>query len=167
MELYILRHAIAEDRGSSNYRHDSLRPLTERGIARMNRGARGMARLGISFDLILTSPYVRARQTAETVAAILRPPSDLLLFPPLAADVPALETVTALSRRTASLNSVLLVGHEPQLSRIGSILLAGDTVLSLRLKKGGMFKLTCEGLYPGSATLDWWLMPKHLRQLAG
>ncbi len=166
MELYILRHAIAEDRGASVYSHDSLRPLTEKGIERMNRGARGMARLGITFDLIMSSPYVRARQTADIVAA-LGPTSCVELFPPLAAAISAFEAITEISLRAEGLNSVLLVGHEPQLSQIGSILLAGDTVLDLRLKKGGMFKLTCENLYPGSATLDWWLMPKHLRQLAG
>ena len=166
MELYILRHAIAEDRGSSGYSHDSKRPLTAKGIERMNRGARGMARMAINFDLIMSSPYLRARQTAEIVAAALCPTSCLELFPHLAANVSALETVTEISRREEGLNSILLVGHEPQLSQIGSILLSGGTGLDLRLKKGGMYKLRCENLCPGSATLDWWLMPRHLRQLA-
>ena len=167
VELALLRHAISEERGSSDFSDDSLRPLTEKGVEKMRLGAQGIVRLGINFDLIISSPYVRARQTAEIVAAALRPATYLELFPPLAADVPASETVTKVPLRIEGFSSVLIVGHEPQLSQIGSILLAGDLSLDLRLKKGGMFKLTCETLIPGSATLDWWLMPKHLRQLAG
>ncbi len=166
VELTFLRHAISEERGFPGISDDSLRPLKESGVEKMRIGAQGIARLGINFDLIISSPYVRARQTAEIVAAALRPATYMELFPPLAADVEAIDAITEIRVRTEGLCSVLIVGHEPQLSQIGSILLAGDLRLDLRLKKGGMFKLTCENVSLGPATLDWWLMPKHLRQLA-
>lgn len=165
VELTLLRHAISEDRGFPGITDDSLRPLKERGAEKMRIEAQGIARLGINFDLIISSPYLRARQTAEIVAEALCPATSMELFPPLAADVAANDAVTEIRVRTEGLCSVLIVGHEPQLSQVGSILLAGDLRLDLRLKKGGMFKLTCENVSPGSATLDWWLMPKHLRQL--
>src|ERR1044072_5656017 len=71
-ELYLIRHAIAAERGDA-WPDDSKRPLTESGIARMRKAARGLARLDVTIDLILSSPLVRARQTADIVAAALDP----------------------------------------------------------------------------------------------
>lgn len=167
MPLYVLRHAIAVERGSPDYAaDDSARPLTEDGIQKMRRGARGIRRMGLDFDLILTSPYRRARQTAEIVADALDALERMEIFSPLAADVAPEEAVAQAAERAAGSESVLLVGHEPQLSEIGSILLAGNTELGLQLKKGGLFKLECSRIGPGSGTLEWWLTAKQLRQLA-
>ena len=66
MNLYILRHGIAADR-SSKYPDDNLRPLTRKGIDRMRREAKGMSAIGIAPDVIISSPLVRAIQTAEIV----------------------------------------------------------------------------------------------------
>src|SRR5436853_7070712 len=66
-ELYLIRHGIAEERGD-RWPDDAKRPLTEDGIDRLRKEARGLARLGISIDLVLTSPLVRTKQTAEIVA---------------------------------------------------------------------------------------------------
>ena len=68
MELYILRHAIAVERGSPGFEEDSTRPLTPAGEGKMRQIAKGMRALSVDPDLILSSPYVRARQTAEIVA---------------------------------------------------------------------------------------------------
>ena len=74
-ELYLIRHAIAEERGDS-WPDDAKRPLTDDGTAKMRKAARGLARIGVRFDVILTSPFVRTRQTAEIVATAFdeRPP---------------------------------------------------------------------------------------------
>src|SRR5204862_5897048 len=74
-EIYLIRHGIAETRGDA-WPDDAKRPLSEDGMSRMKKEARGLARLNVSFDVILTSPLVRTRQTAEIVAAALdaRPP---------------------------------------------------------------------------------------------
>src|SRR6185295_9701455 len=67
-ELYLIRHGIAEERGEA-WPDDAKRPLTEEGIARVRKSARGLARIGVAFDMILTSPLVRTRQTADAVAS--------------------------------------------------------------------------------------------------
>src|SRR5258706_7668086 len=71
-ELYLVRHGVAEERGDA-WPDDAKRPLTDEGISRMRKVTRGLAELGVSLDLILTSPLVRARQTAEILAAGLHP----------------------------------------------------------------------------------------------
>ncbi len=68
MNLYILRHAIAAERGLPEYEDDSQRPLTSKGEKKMGKIAEAMRALGLEFDLILSSPYLRAKQTAEIVA---------------------------------------------------------------------------------------------------
>jgi phosphohistidine phosphatase len=166
MDLYALRHAIAADRGNPEYiQDDSKRPLTRKGIRRMLRAAQGMKRLRMKFDVILTSPYVRARRTAEIVAETLGGDTPLELFQPLAAEVPADQAIRQIARRTEGLDSVLLVGHEPQLSAIASLILSGSPTLALELRKGGMFKLEAEQIQAGTGVLEWWLTPRQLRRL--
>src|SRR4030095_12905242 len=69
-ELYLIRHAIAEERGDA-WPDDAKRPLSDQGTSRMRKAARGFERLGVSLDVVLTRPVVRARQTAEIVAAVM------------------------------------------------------------------------------------------------
>src|SRR5215475_7857649 len=71
MEIYILRHGIAVDRGTPGYKKDSDRPLTEEGDEKMRQIAKAILAMDLRFDLILSSPYLRARQTAEIVGAEL------------------------------------------------------------------------------------------------
>ena len=79
MRLSLLRHGIAADRGSPEYENDSERPLTPKGERRMRRIAKGIQASGLSYDLILSSPYLRAKQTAEIVAAGLSTPEGVIL----------------------------------------------------------------------------------------
>jgi len=71
-ELFLIRHGIAEARGDA-WPDDNKRPLTERGITRMRKSARALAKLGMTIDVVLTSPLVRTRQTAEIVASAFDP----------------------------------------------------------------------------------------------
>ena len=71
-QLYLIRHGIAEERGDA-WPDDSKRPLTERGISRMRKIARALEHLGVTFDVLLTSPLVRTRQTAEVIASVFEP----------------------------------------------------------------------------------------------
>src|SRR3979411_2836134 len=71
-ELYLIRHGIAEERGDT-WPDDAKRPLTEEGMASMRKEARGLARLGVILDVVLSSPLVRAKQTAELLATGLDP----------------------------------------------------------------------------------------------
>ncbi|RPI07837.1 MAG: phosphohistidine phosphatase SixA, partial [Zetaproteobacteria bacterium] len=116
MDLYVLRHAIAVAREDESVSHDSDRPLTEKGIAKLRRVTRGMRALGLSFDLILTSPYRRARQTAEIVAAAMGAGKALDRTPHLAPDGDPRALIHLVRSRIGTNASILVVGHEPYLS---------------------------------------------------
>src|SRR5436305_15219678 len=76
-ELYFIRHGLAEERGDA-WPDDNKRPLTDEGMSRMRKAVRGLARLGVTVDVVLTSPLVRARQTADIVASGLAPPPPIV-----------------------------------------------------------------------------------------
>lgn len=165
MNLYILRHAIAEERDADKYPDDSKRPLTKKGATRMRRIAQGMNALGIELDVILSSSYTRAKQTAEIVAKEFSAESKLRFSKHLeTGDSPKLIDEI---NRLGKLENVLLVGHEPDLSELISVLLVGDSRLPLTMKKGGLCKLTVGNLKHGQcASLEWLAPPSvsmHLR----
>lgn len=167
MELYVLRHAIAVDRGAPEIRRDSERPLTPAGAKKMQRIARGMRALKISLELILSSPYLRARQTAEVVAREFEAESRLELSPLLEPGADPEELMGLVAGHYASLGSVMIVGHEPSLSELISMLLSGEERMAVTMKKGGLCKLTLEGPHYGRcATLEWLLTPRQLTRLA-
>lgn len=166
MNIYILRHAIAVERGTIGYEDDSLRPLTEQGINKMQQIALGMKALGLSFDLILSSPYLRAQETALLVAKAFNIKSSSIvssksLFP----EIPFKGLLIEINEYK-SINSVLLVGHEPHLSELISFLLMGTKTLPLNLKKGGLCHLSADfPVKPGSAHLHSLLSPAQLRRI--
>jgi len=160
MEIYILRHGIAVDRGSPGFKKDSDRPLTKEGEEKMHQIADTMLAMGLKFDLILSSPYTRAEQTAQIVADTLD--HEVTFTKSLAPDANALELIAEINDEKP--HSVLLVGHEPDLSRLISVLVCGTSDSSFELKKGGLCKLTAETITFGRcATLNWLITPKHLR----
>ena len=162
-EIYILRHGIAVERGTRGYAKDSDRPLTTEGRKKMRRISRTLRKFELSFDLILSSPYVRARQTAEIVAKVLKAEKRLKFSEHLAAEGDAEELVEQLRRLYHSPASVLLVGHEPYLSQLISVLLTGEPDLALTLKKGGLCKLALQRLaYARCATLEWLVTPRQM-----
>jgi phosphohistidine phosphatase len=166
MDLYILRHAIAGERNASTPGGDSQRPLTVEGADKMLRIARGMKASGLSFDLILSSPSLRAKQTAEIVVNVFGHAKSLKFSSALAADGNPQELVSELRRDHRKRKSVLLVGHEPYLSRLISLLISGSTSLPITLKKGGLCKLSIDALrYGRCASLEYLLTPRQLRLL--
>jgi phosphohistidine phosphatase len=168
MNIYLLRHAKAVERGDPGYSTDSERPLTPDGKKKMRLIALGMKRLGLSLDLILSSPYVRARQTAEIAVQALGKTKRLKLSASLAAIADPAEIVAELNKSHRSCESIMLVGHEPNLSRLISKLVTGDLHLVMDFKKGGLAKITVgESLQYGQcACLDWILTPSQLCGLA-
>src|SRR5262245_29578427 len=161
--IYVLRHGIAVERGTKGYPLDSQRPLTPEGRKKVRRIAKTLRRLGVSIDLILSSPYVRARQTAEIVAKVLGSGKRLKFSEHLMAEGDAEDLIGQLSRLYYSAASVMLVGHEPYLSQLISVLLTGKPDLAMTLKKGGLCKLVAQRLaYTRCATLEWLLAPRHL-----
>jgi len=162
MEIYILRHGIAVDRGAKGYSNDRERPLTKEGEEKMHDIAAAMQKMGLEFDLILSSPLVRAKQTAKIVAESLGEEVTITEF--LSPESDALELIAEINDEKPQ--QVLLVGHEPDLSQLISVLTTGDTDAAIELKKGGLCKITSEKLTFGQCgTLNWLLTPKQLRSL--
>jgi len=165
MMLYVLRHGVAEEVGPEGT--DGSRRLTPGGRRKLRAGAAGMRALGVTFDAILTSPLVRAAETAVIVAEAQgsqAAPRELSALEP---GVPPVETVGAL-RAFARHEHVAIVGHEPSLSGVVAFLLTGSPDgLRLVLKKGGLVALEVHDPgRVGRATLRYMLTPRQLRRLA-
>lgn len=166
MDLYVLRHGIAVERGTAGYDVDAERPLTADGKKKMRQIANAMKAMDLSFDLILSSPYVRAKQTAEIVAGVLMVEKNLELSLNLEPEGSFQHLVNELRECYATRRSVLLIGHEPQMSQAISIFLAGTDGVLIVMKKGGLCKLKINDLIPGRcAELDWFLTPRQLRRI--
>ena len=163
MNLFILRHGIATDPDVPGFTTDADRPLTSEGRRKLRRIADAMDALELSFDLILSSPYLRARQTAEIIAGALGGHKKLELSDTLTPGGSPAKLVELLNSLQPAPESVLLVGHEPYLSNLISLLVAGDASFPVVLKKGGLCKLSAESLQAGRcATLEWLLTPKQM-----
>jgi phosphohistidine phosphatase len=163
MNLYIMRHAEAEDEAQSG--GDEARALTLRGRERTRDAAGGLRALGLRFDAILSSSLLRAAETAELVADEYanNPPPQVL--PALSPQIPAREALAALSP-FARHGEVLAVGHEPQLSKLVGLLLTSSGAVAIRLKKGGCVALAVsKAIEPGAAELRWMLTQRQLRKL--
>ena len=166
MELYLLRHAIAKPR-SSRYEDDSKRPLTKEGRQKMAKNAEGMKNLGIAFNAVISSPYVRARETAEIAVEVLKIKKPIQFCPNLVPDVPFDLLVDELKTKFSKAGQVILVGHEPHMSHFISFLLTSGQQISIDLKKGGLCCLTLPKITgPGGATLNWLLTPSQLQLMA-
>ena len=156
MNLYFMRHGIAVDRADSGAGSgDRERQLTPKGIKGMNKAAKGLATLSLSFDRILTS-VAQSLHLEERVEEIEQ----------LSPEQSAQDLLSGLVAYSGK-KEILLVGHEPQLSSAISVLLSGTSGAVIRLKKGGLCCLQVDGLPPrDSAVLHWALTPKQLRLMA-
>src|SRR5438105_102208 len=156
MNLYILRHGLAVEPEAGSYENDAARPLTPKGKRKLKRIGRAMKALELSFDLILSSPYVRARQTAEIVAEALKAAKRLEFSSMLTPDGSPKKLITYLQAEQGASEDVLLVGHEPYLSSLIALLISDHASARVELKKGALCKMAAESLKAGRcATLEW------------
>jgi phosphohistidine phosphatase len=161
MKLYLLRHGDAGERGDPKFSNDAERPLSFKGRERTKLLAHALRSWEISFDVIWSSPLVRARQTAEIVAHGLRLHRRLEFTGHLAPGADAEKLVALVNGFRPAPRSALLVGHEPFLSGFISLLCTGGPQLSLTLKKGALCRLEVERLdCTRCASLDWLLPPR-------
>jgi phosphohistidine phosphatase len=167
VNLYILRHGIAVEPGTPDFENDSERPLIPKGERRLHSAAAAMKKLELSFDLILSSPFIRAKQTAEIVAGELKLKKRLEFSDELAPGGSFNALIHALNELKPTLENVLLVGHEPYLSRLISLLVSGGENTTVEMKKGGLCKLEVGELRHGQcARLAWLLTPAQMELLA-
>ena len=163
MNIHILRHGIAVAHGAPGYARDADRPLTRAGRRELRQIATAMKKLELSYSLILSSPYARTRQTAEMVADKLRLRDKLKFSEHLIPNGSLEKLIQSLQRSGPRLKNILLVGHEPYLSGMISLLVSGKPHFDVRMKKGGLCKLSIERLEHGRcATLAWLLTPKQM-----
>lgn len=162
MRIYILRHASADPRGPDG-EDDPARALTPKGHKQIRDLAATLRALKLSFDCMLCSPATRALETAQRFHKALQLPKDLVLTldDRLGLDADAEDAEEALKEHLED-QSVLLVGHEPTLSRLAGRLLGFEDAW-LRLKKAGFVELRLVSKDPLRAELHGWLRPAHLR----
>ena len=166
MKLLIVRHGPAGNREEweAEGQDDRLRPLTRKGKKEVRQAAAGLVRLVPSLELLATSPWTRAAETAEIVAR------------EYGCEIAEVEALTSDSRpenlgpwlqQQRSRSSVGVVGHEPHLGLLVGYLLSGESVSFVDLKKGGACLVEMEDPErPGSGTLQWLLTDRELRRLA-
>jgi phosphohistidine phosphatase len=159
--LYLVRHAIAAERGDK-YPDDGKRPLTSHGIARMRQVVKGFRTLDPEINLVLTSPLVRARQTADILVAGLSPAPDLSVEDTLAPGHRPETVVDGLSAY-ASLEVIALVGHEPDLGILAAWLIGAREPLVF--KKGAIARIDVSGKLGRDGQLVWLATPRMLRGL--
>jgi phosphohistidine phosphatase len=159
--LYLLRHGIAVAHGTPDIPDDE-RPLTPKGEKRLREIGRGLRRLALKVDQIVTSPLPRARRTAEIVADALGQTDRLEESDALRPDRTAAMIRDWLAGRPAQ--NLVLVGHNPNLSEFLWLLVAGEHAPVIgELKKGGVAALVAG---PGAGhRLDWLATPRLLRRL--
>lgn len=158
MNLYLIRHAIAVE-DSGRYEDDSQRPLTDKGRKKMRQIAKGLRALGVEFDLILSSPYVRAAETAEIVAEVFKMKKDVQFSENLIPMGDPNQLIAEMNEKYAA-DSVALVGHEPFLTALVGLLVSDNARVDLTIKKGGVCSLSTDDLHhTRKATMDWLLTP--------
>lgn len=164
IELYLVRHAVAAERGPK-YPDDRLRPLTPAGSRQFGKSVPGLTALDVCIDVVLTSPLVRARETAMLLAAGLKPQPAIVEVEALAPGGRLQAVVEAIKSHSKRQKKIALVGHEPDLGELAARLLGARG--NVEFKKGGICFIQMDGATPGGpGTLRWMLTPKALRALA-
>jgi phosphohistidine phosphatase len=163
VELHLVRHGIAEERGPE-WPDDAKRPLTRKGSIRLKEEVAGLAVLGVTFDLVLTSPLVRTRQSADLIARRIAGRPRVL---PLEALSPggSPSRILAALRAHAGTPRIACVGHEPDLGKFAAALIGAPR--PLEFKKGAICRIDLDGLPPsGPGVLRWFAPPRLLRRSA-
>ncbi len=157
MIVYFLRHAHAEE--SDGRIPDTQRKLTERGIRHTRRLSRMLKLMDVEVDRLYSSPLVRARQTADIIGAgmELKPILRDELAPGF--DLAGLQAIT---RASAMDDSLMIVGHEPDFSKVMSNLIGGGRII---MKKGGIARIDISAYQPLRGELMWLITPKIFENL--
>jgi phosphohistidine phosphatase len=167
MEIYLVRHGIAVD--AANGEPDELRPLTDTGRRRFRKVARKLGKHVSKLDLILTSPLVRAVQTAEILAGEVKH-AELSVLPELNGEHPAQAALAAVAKRAHDGDAIALVGHEPQMTGLIAALgrLSPADAARLDFRKGAVVRVDASGL-PATKAAEprWWIKPRTATRQKG
>ncbi len=165
MNLFILRHGEAGTR-TANPVEDNGRALTDKGKKEMRQVAKALGTMKLDIELIVTSPLKRARETAEIVASEFELEEKLELWDELKPEADSQILMDRL-RKLKEDSNVLIVGHEPALSTLISLLVSGRKTSSISLKKAGVAKVSIDYFTPKfSGELKWLMTPKQMKRLS-
>jgi phosphohistidine phosphatase len=164
MEIYLIRHGIAA--AHQDYTQDEARSLTNQGRAKTTQVAKRLAAIGLNFDLLYSSPLVRAQQTAQILLqqGLSRELQTLLPLAPAGSFPEALATLNTLNLTATT--KIALVGHQPDLGQWAQAWVWGDVADKVILKKAGIIGLTCREIPLTSAQGEIFLLtsPRYFLQ---
>ena len=162
MDLLIVRHAIAFDRDHRRWREDAVRPLSPAGIRRARKAAAGLKKLTVRPQRLLTSPLLRAKQTAGILTDVAGWPA-AEEAPELSPGEPVMAVLALLAKDRSKMTAV--VGHQPGLGALLTVCLLGeDGPLPVEFKKNAVACVSFEGRpRPGRGALEWLATPRMLR----
>lgn len=161
MEIYLVRHGAAYTKEENPERH-----LNNDGVNQCHLTGRALKRLDIAFDLIVSSPKLRARQTADIIAEeVGYSRKEIKISETLVPTAPPKETISYLED-FAGLKRVMLAGHLPLLGHLASELLSNTSHISLYFEPGAVCQINIEQPHSYTGDLRWFLTPEHLRIMA-
>jgi phosphohistidine phosphatase len=162
-ELYLIRHGIAAERGES-YPDDTKRPLTSKGIQRLRQAGKALVALDVTFDVILTSPLVRTRQTAEALAAMFRDAPPIVNSQALAPGGTHNAIIDDVAKQSHRRKRIALVGHEPGIGELAARLLGLRR--PVEFKKGAIARIDVTSVpLTAQGQMRWFLTPRILRKI--
>lgn len=163
MQLYIVRHGIAIDREDPKCPPEAERCLTEEGVEKTKQVAKGIAALGIHADLMVSSPYVRAMQTAAIFAAALDYPKQKIRR--TGSLLPGAEPTAILRElaREKNASSVFCFGHAPHVDGLLAAAVGAPHHIT-SIKKAGVALVELKRLSPPNGQLVWLVTPKLIRK---
>jgi phosphohistidine phosphatase len=161
MEIYLMQHGPALPK-----EQDPEEGLSREGKARIHATGKALKKMGIGFDLILSSPKKRSRQTAAIVAEEVGfPPERIVETEMVKPMVPPEETIKALSEYAGN-KRILIAGHLPSVAEIASFLLTEGSKATIEFKRGGCCRIDVEEVPTHSGHLRWYLTPEQLKLMA-
>jgi len=164
--LFLLRHGLAET--VTRQKEDPDRSLTPQGEEQIQHAANTMKSLKASFDVLLTSPYLRARQSADIVTAKLNYKKECVTSIHLIPNADVEKTVDVIKKASKDKKNVLVVGHNPLLSRLAAMITTGGFSAPIILSTGTLCKITLKRIKFGKcAELNWIIEKGHHKTLLG
>lgn len=154
MDIYLVRHGEYVDLGSKTLEQDSQNRLSEQGIAKLQRQAKTLAAWRLPVEQIVTSLFVRSKQTAEILADGIGVPIDEHVA--LTRTFFNVAGLTQILQEYADTKHLMLVGHESDLSTVAGAVIGGG---KLDLARGGIIRIALDTIDPPQGTLIWLLSP--------